>query len=64
MSLPEIKAELAELPQEQQDHLAAYLVHLRHQREAGVREEIAARIADKNTEHWISPAELREKWKD
>jgi len=64
VSLQEIKAGLAELPQEQQDHLAAYLVHLRHQREAGVRQEITARIADKNPQHWISPAELKEKWKD
>ena len=35
--MEEIKTELAELPQEQQDHLAAYLVHLRHQKDAGVR---------------------------
>jgi hypothetical protein len=64
MSLAEIKHELAEMPQEQQDHLAAYLVHLRHQRDAGTRGEITAANADKNPQHWVSPAELREKWKD
>jgi hypothetical protein len=64
MSLAEIKTELAELPHEQQDHLAAYLVHLRHQRDAKTRREITARIDDKNPQQWISPAGLREKWKD
>lgn len=64
MSLQEIKTELAELPQEQQDHLAAYLVHLRHQRDSAARREISEAIADKNPDHWLSVTELREKWKD
>jgi hypothetical protein len=64
MNLEEIKTEMAELPQEQQDHLAAYLVHLRHLRDAGIRREITARIDDKNPEHWISLDELKKKWKD
>ena len=64
MSVQEIKAGLAELPQEQQDHLAAYLVHLRHQRDAAARREISEAIADKNPDHWLAVSELREKWKD
>jgi hypothetical protein len=64
MSLQEIKTELAEWPQEQQDHLAAYLVHLRHQRDANIRREISERLDDKNPDHWLSVGELREKWKD
>jgi hypothetical protein len=64
MSLQEIKSGLAELPQEQQDHLAAYLVHLRHQRDAGLHREIAARLDDKNPNHWVSIDQLREQWKD
>ncbi|MEI9962968.1 MAG: hypothetical protein WDM76_18180 [Limisphaerales bacterium] len=63
MSLQEIKSGLAELPQEQQDHLAAYLVHLRHQRNAGARREITDRLNDKNPDHWISIDQLREQWK-
>ena len=64
MSLQEIKSGLAELPQEQQDHLAAYLVHLRHQRDAGLRREITTRLDDKNPDHWVSIDQLREQWKD
>ena len=64
MSLDEIKAQLAGLPQTQQDHLAAYLVHLRHQRDAEARREITERIDDKNPDHWVPLSELREKWKD
>jgi hypothetical protein len=64
VSLKEIKSGLAELPQEEQDQLAAYLVHLRHQRDAGLRREISSRLDDKNPDHWISVGQLREKWKD
>ncbi|MEO7298282.1 MAG: hypothetical protein ABJC04_10340 [Verrucomicrobiota bacterium] len=64
MSLEQIKSELAEMPNEHQDLLAAYLVHLRHQRDAEIRREITARIDDKNPAHWISVDALREKWKD
>jgi len=62
--LDEIKTGLAELPQEQQDQMAAYLVHLRHQRDAQVCSEMTGRLNDKNPENWISADELREKWKD
>jgi hypothetical protein len=64
MSLQEIKTVLVELPQADQDHLAAYLVHLRHQREAGLRREISSRLNDKNPDHWVSVDQLREQWKD
>jgi hypothetical protein len=64
MSLNELKTELAELPQKEQDQLAAYLVHLRHQRDAQIGSEMNARLDDTAPDHWISAAELREKWKD
>lgn len=64
MSLEEIKTEVAGMSQEQQDQLAAYLVHLRHQRDSRIREEITARIDDKDPGKWVSLGELREKWKD
>lgn len=64
MSFKEIKNGLAELPEEQQDQLAAYLVHLRHQRDAGLRREISSRLNDKNPDHWISVDQLRDRWKD
>jgi hypothetical protein len=64
VSVQEIKSGLAGLPQEAQDHLAAYLVHLRHQRDAGLRGEISSRLDDKNPDHWVSVDQLREQWKD
>jgi hypothetical protein len=64
VSVQEIKSGLAELPQDAQDHLAAYLVHLRHQRDLGLRREIASRLDDKNPGNWASIDQLREHWKD
>ena len=64
MSLDQIKKEVADLPLEQQDHLAAFLVHLRHQRDPNVRHEITKGISDQNPENWLSLNELKDKWKD
>ena len=64
MSLDEIKTELSELPQKEQDQLAAYLVHLRHRRDAQACGEMNARLVNTDPDHWISADELREKWKD
>ncbi len=36
MSLEDLKTEVADLPREEQDQLAAYLQHLRHQRETRI----------------------------
>lgn len=64
MSLKQIKNELEGMPAAQQDHLAAYLVHLRHQKDAVLRREITERIDDRDPQHWLSVDALREKWKD
>ncbi|MDB6122717.1 MAG: hypothetical protein JWQ71_1710 [Pedosphaera sp.] len=63
MNVDKIKAEMAVLPQEQQDHLAAYLVHLRHQRDTGVHQEITSRIDDIIPDHWVSLDELKKNGK-
>ena len=57
---PAIKTELAKSPEEQQNRLAANLVHLRNRKGSQVRKE----IDDQDPERWISPGELREPWKD
>ena len=64
MSLKEIKSGLDELPQADQDHLAAYLVHLRHLSAAGLSREISVRLDDKNPDHWVSVDQLQQHWKD
>ena len=64
MSLDELKTQLAELPHELQDQLAAYLVHLRHLRSPDSLAEISSRIDEKNPASWLTVDQLREKWKD
>jgi hypothetical protein len=64
VSFEEIKTELAEMPQEQQDQLAAFLVHLRHQRDPRIGREISKRIDDRSPNNWLTLNELKEKWKD
>jgi hypothetical protein len=62
MTLEQIKAELASMPEKQQDHLAAYLVHLRHMRDPMVRHDLAQKIDDRDPSHWLSPDQLKESW--
>ena len=64
MSFEDIKTEIAGMAPEHQDRLAAYLVHLRHQRDPRVAREIRAKIDDKDPANWLSLSELKEKWKD
>lgn len=64
MSLEDIKTEIAGMPQQHQDQLAAYLVHLRHQRDPDIATEIRTRIEDKDPAHWVSLTELKDSWKD
>ena len=61
MTLEEIKAELTRLPEDQQDHLAAYLVHLRHQRDSAVHTDTKA---NGDAGQWVSLDQLKEEWKD
>ena len=64
MSLDQIKAELANLPAEQQDHLVAYVVHLRHLRDPLAGQETTRKIDDRDPAHWISVDQLKEHWKE
>jgi hypothetical protein len=64
VSLENIKTEIAGMPQELQDQLEAYLVHLRHQRDSKFPAEIRGRIEDKDPANWLSLDELTAKWKD
>ena len=64
MTMEQIKEELASMPEEQQDHLVAYVVHLRHLRDPQARQEITRRIDDREPSHWISVDQLKEHWKD
>ena len=62
MTVEQIKSELASLSEEEQNHLAAYLAHLRHARDEATRQEITMRNADRDAANWVSPEELRKHW--
>jgi hypothetical protein len=64
VSLEEIKSQVTAMSEDQQDQLAAYLVHLRHRRDPQIRKDITARIENHDPQQWVSLDELREKWKD
>jgi hypothetical protein len=52
------------MPEDQQDHLVAYLVHLRRLRDPLTRQELARQINDHDPSHWISIDQLSERWQD
>jgi hypothetical protein len=62
MTIEQIKSEVQGLSEAEQNHLAAFLTHLRHSRDEQIREEITRRNADRNPSNWVSPDELRKHW--
>lgn len=64
MSLEDIKSEIASMPLEEQNQLAAFLVYLRHARDPEHASETASKIDDSDPSSWMSIDELREHWKD
>lgn len=54
MSMAELMREVAGLPVERQNELAAFLLHLRLQHDAAWRAEMTRRIDDKNPANWVS----------
>jgi hypothetical protein len=64
MTVEQIKAEVSNLPEAQQDHVVAYVVHLRHMREPSTRQELSRRMDDREPSHWISVDQLKEHWKE
>ena len=64
MTLEQLRTEIKAMPAREQDQLAAYLVHLRRQRDASTAIEIARKIDDKNPANWMTVEELRAKWKE
>jgi hypothetical protein len=57
--MAELMRVVVELPAQQQNELAAFLLHLRLQHDAAWRTEMTRRIDDKDTTHWVS----LENWK-
>ena len=51
--MAELMREVANLPSDQQNELAAYLLHLRLQNDAAWRSEMARRIDDRTPSSWV-----------
>ena len=51
--MAELMREVANLPSDQQDKLAAYLLHLRLQNDAAWRSEMTRRIDDRTPSRWV-----------
>jgi hypothetical protein len=59
MSMAELMRVVVGLPTQQQNELAAFLLHLRLQHDAAWRTEMTRRIDDKDSARWVS----LENWK-
>lgn len=64
MTVEQIKEEVSNLPEAQQDQVVACVMHLRYMREPSARQELSRRMADRDPAHRISFDQLREHWKD
>jgi hypothetical protein len=59
VSMAEIMREVADWPSERQNELAAFLLHLRLQKDSEWRSEMTRRIDDKNPGNWIQLSEWK-----
>jgi hypothetical protein len=64
MTVEQIKEELSKLPEAQQDHVVAYVVHLRRMRDPSTRQELSRRMDDREPSHWISVDQFSEHWNE
>ncbi len=61
MKLAVVQKEIEAWTPEDQDQLAAYLSVLRLQRTAEHAEELNRRLSDRDPDHWLTLAELKDK---
>ena len=54
MSIEELQMQLRDLPLDERRQLTAFLLSLRHKELSGYREELAAKIDDKDAANWVS----------
>lgn len=63
MSMAELKREMAALPDDCQNELAAYLLHLRLERDPVWRTEMAHRIDAPTPGQWVALADWKQELK-
>jgi hypothetical protein len=54
VSIEELQMQLRDLPLDERRQLTAFLLSLRHKELSGYREELAAKIDDKDAANWVS----------
>ncbi len=64
MSISELKKQTEALNFNEQGELAAYIIQLRNRQDSEYMSEIQRRIEDKNSEHWLTPAEFETRLND
>jgi hypothetical protein len=64
MSLTELKQEVSHLPSKQQRELIAYLVALQTQRDEHFKKELAEKIDDRDSAHWMELNDLEKRYDD
>lgn len=53
MTVVDLKREIAALDPPAQEEIAAFLVHLRHDRDSGYSAELERRLDDRRPESWV-----------
>lgn len=61
MSIETLQLEVRALPAEQRRKLMAYMVAIEDQNRAGYAAELARKIDDKTSEHWLTVEECERK---
>jgi len=54
MSIEKLQMQLRDLPLDERRQLTAFLLSLRHKELSGYREQLAAKIDDKDSANWVS----------
>ncbi len=58
MTVVDLKREIASLEPNAQDQLAAFIVHLRHERDPEYSRELERRLDDREAKNWVRLEEL------
>jgi hypothetical protein len=62
MSFKELKQQAAKLPTKRRRELIAYLVSLQTAKDESFEQELAAKIVDKDSSHWVELDELKKRY--
>ncbi len=62
MSFAQLKDQVSQLPSAEQRKLMAYLVALETERDASLRNGLAAKIDDKDPNNWVELDQLRDRF--